>query len=364
MAKRAWRRAQIGWPRAQKKEALKRIITGGSFIALIYLVGLFSVPVCYGRVDAVISGKTMGTTYHITLVGGGVVDAVELKQNIDLRLEEINRIFSTYDPESEISRFNRLAKVNQGFGISGEFYQVMVTAKKIHTLSRGAWDGTLLPLIKLWGFGPGRSVHRIPAPHLIRQKLSQVGFQKIRLLENRALSKTDGAVSLDLSSIAKGYGVDQIAELIRRTGIPDFLVEIGGEIFAAGKRKDGKPWRVGVNLPIPGAPLNQVYKVLAISDQAFATSGDYRNFFKDGGRLYSHILDPRTGYPVRNGVVSVSVVAGDCTLADGLATAIMVMGVEKGMALVNRLEKVECMIIVMEGKEKLGDHYSKGFIVE
>jgi thiamine biosynthesis lipoprotein len=171
-------------------------------------------------------------------------------------------------------------------------------------------------------------------------------------------------VTLDLSSIAKGYGVDQVAELMRQAGFVDFLVEIGGEVFAAGVRSDGRPWRVGINRPKADARIDEVYQIVSLQDRAFATSGDYRNFFLQDGVRYSHIIDPKTGRPVGNGVVSVSIVADNCTLADGLATAVMVMGAQKGLALINRLAGVQGLITVELPDGSLQDHPSEGIRLE
>ena len=149
--------------------------------------------------------------------------------------------------------------------------------------------------------------------------------------------------------------------LIRTNGIENFLVEIGGEVFASGLRKDGKQWRIGINRPQKDAPYDQVFKVLTLQDKAFATSGDYRNYFEIDGKRFSHILDPNNGYPVTNGVVSVSIMSDTCTFADGLATAVMVLGPEKGLKLVNSLDNTECLIVVQKNGA-LNDYYSKGFV--
>jgi thiamine biosynthesis lipoprotein len=161
--------------------------------------------------------------------------------------------------------------------------------------------------------------------------------------------------------VAKGYGVDAVVTLIQREGFTDFLVEVGGEVFASGVRLDGGQWRIGINRPEAGAPAEQVYKVVRLQDRAFATSGDYRIFFEKNGHRFSHVIDPRTGYPVANGVVSVSVTAPTCAQADGLATALMVMGVEEGLELVNSLMDVDCLMVVRDAGGKLVDHFSANF---
>jgi thiamine biosynthesis lipoprotein len=287
-----------------------------------------------------------------------------LQEKIDRRLHEINQSMSPYLADSEISRFNRFREVGAEFPISEDFLRVMQLAARIHKLSAGAWDGTVNAVVDLWGFGRAGRRDSKPAAQAVAALLNDVGFDKIEIRDSGALIKRQAGVSLDLSSIAKGYGVDQVAEVVRRAGFTDFLVEIGGEIYAAGVRPDGRPWRIGINRPKTDARFDEVYRVVALQDQAFATSGDYRNFFVENGVRYSHIIDPQTGYPVANGVVSVSILADNCTLADGLATAVMVMGAEKGLSLINRLDGVHGLIVVESADGTLTDHPSSAFRLE
>jgi thiamine biosynthesis lipoprotein len=194
--------------------------------------------------------------------------------------------------------------------------------------------------------------------------MQNIGFNLIQIEDPHFLVKNLASVTLDLNAIAKGFAVDEISELLAAAGFENHLVEIGGEVYAAGVRADGKNWRVGINRPRKDAAFNEVYKAVSIANRAFATSGDYRNFFEIDGVRYSHVIDPRSGYPVSNGVVSVSIIADNCTLADGLATAIMVMGAEKGVQLANRLDNVECFIVVENPDGRLLDFYSPGFARE
>ena len=333
------------------------------FCRFLVIVCLF-VAGCDAKREHTLTGRTMGTTYTVKVVTGYFGSVSGLPEKIDRRLDQINHSMSPYLRDSEISRFNRFQEVGVEFPISKDFLRVMQQAARIHALSEGAWDGTVNPLVDLWGFGrTGRADHR-PPPEKIAALLGDIGFQKIEVRDSGALVKRQAAVSLDLSSIAKGYGVDQVADEVRRAGFSAFLVEIGGEVYAAGARPDGRPWRVGINRPKTDARFDDVYKVVSLKDQAFATSGDYRNFFVEDGVRYSHIIDPRTGYPVRAGVVSVSILADDCTLADGLATAVMVMGVEKGLALINRLDHVEGLIVTELADGSLRDHFSEGLRLE
>jgi len=325
---------------------------------------LFASIDCEARQEYLIQGRTMGTFYQVKVVSGDFQGISGLKEKIEKRLDEINRSMSTYLPESEISRFNGFEQTGAKFKISDDFYQVMQVAEKVYQLSDGAWDGTVNPLVDLWGFGRKGLKTVIPAKAEIMRLRASVGFHNIEILSPGALIKKRTQITLDLSSIAKGYGVDVVAGVLRTEGYENFLVEIGGEVFAAGLRKDGGQWRIGINRPRQDAALNAVYKVVNLQDKAFATSGDYRNFFEADGIRYSHVINPNTGYPVANGVVSVSILAGDCVLADALATAMMVMGAEKGLELINRLEDVEGLIVVEKSDGTLVDYSSVGFQAE
>ncbi|MGA8178716.1 MAG: FAD:protein FMN transferase, partial [Desulfobacterales bacterium] len=335
---------------------LKYLQTILLFLFLLLLVG------CGLKKEVAFSGKTMGTTYHIKVVAGMFTPTANLQKKIDARLEDINESMSTFRKDSEISRFNIDQKVGDKFKISDDFYNVLTVAKTIYEETGGAWDGTVKPLVDLWGFGNGKIRQTVPEKSQINALLSAVGFNNIEISPDHYLVKKKASIFLDLASIAKGYGVDQVAALIRDNGINNFLVEIGGEVFASGFRKDGKKWRIGINRPQENAPFNQVYKVVDIHDKGFATSGDYRNFFEVHRKRFSHIIDPRNGYPVDNRVVSVSILADTCTFADGLATAVMVLGDKKGLDLVNQLESTECFIVTQTKSGALVDHYSKGFL--
>ncbi|MBF0572438.1 MAG: FAD:protein FMN transferase [Desulfamplus sp.] len=344
------------------------------------------------------TGNTMGTTYHIKVVmqidkasgnndkNNNKITSSMLHDLIKEKLKQVNQSMSVYIKDSEISIFNRSYK-GESIKISPEFHGVMITAQKLYTMTKGAWDGTVKPLVDLWGFGtkdqqfalkqertnynlPPNSTE--PSSKTIKAYLQNIGFNQIIISGETVksgdkifgtLEKKNNAVNLDLGSIAKGFGVDAVAQFLKSQGYSNFLVEIGGEIFASGEKKEGNPWIVGISNPIKGenpykstkydldkeqSEINQVYHALPLKNKALATSGDYRNFRIINGKTYSHIINPTTGYPVDNGVVSVSVIADNCTFADGLATALMVMGHEKGIELVNTLENVECLIIVQE----------------
>lgn len=340
-----------------------RIITRHGFTLLAVLVATWLLSACQPQRELTLTGKTMGTTYHIKVVTGPFASAKRLQRKIDARLSAINRSMSTFDPTSEISRFNAIKSADETISPSADFLNVLQVAGELYRLTEGAWDGTLDPLITLWGFGRKGTMSQVPDDERIREALAHVGFDRIRIDPFGLLGKQDPAVTLDLASIAKGYGVDAIARQLGDMAFTDFLVEIGGEVYARGHRKDGKPWRVGINRPDKQAAFTDVYRAVPLTDRAMATSGDYRIFFEIGDRSYSHILDPRTGWPVTSGVVSATVVAANCTVADGLATALMVMGPQKGLSLVDRLPAVECLIVVRQPDGKLTDYPSSGFVL-
>ena len=327
------------------------------FFAIFFLIG------CNNKKEIFISGITMDTTYHVKLITHGTINQADIKKKIDLCLEAINRSMSTYINNSEISKFNKLNSTDEKFYISSEFMFVICLAEKIYKLSEGAWDGTIKPLIKLWGFDDQIKKKAIPSATEIKNLLLKTGFEYILIAEdNGYLKKRMGSITLDLASIAKGYAVDQVAGLIKSLNIENFLVEIGGEVYASGVRKDEKPWRVGINTPGKKALFDQIYKVVPLKNKALATSGDYRNYFEYNGKTYSHLLNPKTGYPVNSNIVSVSVIADTCGLADGLATAVMILDRSKGIELINSIDNTECLIITKDKNGKLTDYYSNGFL--
>jgi thiamine biosynthesis lipoprotein len=328
-------------------------------ILTVFLIGITAG--CNFQKEMLFSGETMGTTYHVKVVTSLFHSAGSLQSQIDERLREVNRSMSTFQPDSEISRFNALKNAGDALAVSNDFFKVMETAKRLYRITGGALDGTVMPLVDLWGFGPDGFTGKVPDKTDIEHCLESVGFSGIELKQGKLLVKSRAGIQLDLAAIAKGYGVDALTALLLARGYDNFLVEVGGEVFAEGVRKDGKKWRVGINRPREDAAFNDVYHVVALAGKAMATSGDYRNFFDVSGRHYSHIIDPRTGYPVTNGVVSASVVADNCTLADGLATAMMVMGPEKAVALADQMEGVSCLVVVRGADGSFTDYKSNGF---
>lgn len=317
-------------------------------MALLAFISLF-LPVCTSPEAFDIKGTTMGTGYSVLVADApsGVRSRVE--RDIASRLEDINSLLSAYRPDSEISRFNFLTDTGTPSPVSQDFQAVLQISTHVHELTDGAFDPTVKPLIDVWGVGadpPHQHGRRPPPTRLVQAALDSIGLQKIDVSLPGHILKTASGVRLDFGGVAKGYAVDQVAGILQKQGIKNFLVDIGGDILASGKNPTGEHWRVGVNLPDPDAGLEEVLMVLCIKDRAVATSGDYRRHFIHEGLLYGHVLDPRTGYPVNNEVASVTVIAETAAFADALATGLMVLGAAAGLELVDRLSEVEALFIL------------------
>lgn len=296
-----------------------------------------------------LSGRTMGTTYSVKYVQDNAessISGAELQSKLDQRLVEINQLMSTYIPDSELSLLNK-APANQAFPISAETRDVILEALRISKLSDGALDITVGPLVNLWGFGPDNKPDNIPSSEQIQSVKAVIGADKFVLEANRVI-KEDAGVYIDLSTIAKGYGVDELATILEDYGINNYLVEIGGEMRVSGTKQNNKDWLVAIEKPI--STERAVQRIIAIGDNAIASSGDYRIYFEENGVRYSHLIDPTTFYPIQHNLVSVSVVASSTMEADGLATALIVMGADKGRQLAER-EGIAALFITKEGTE-------------
>lgn len=298
---------------------------------------------CQPAEPILLSGNTMGTTYSVKIIDP--VDGDQLAQQIETRLLEINDLMSTYLPNSEISRINRLV-VGDSLPISKENMAMLALSQMLYEQSGGKFDVTIGPLVALWGFGPDPIQTAVPPEDEIAAALALLGIHALEV--NDAVLTKSKPVMIDFSAIAKGYGVDELARLVEEAGAANYLVEIGGELRAKGVNQSGLVWRIGIEkpdvrerVPFTSVPLNNL---------AMATSGDYRNYFEVDGVRYSHTIDPTTGYPIRHNVVSVTVLAETTTLADGYATAIDVMGAEAGLELANR-HNLSVFVILRSGSD-------------
>ena len=303
-----------------------------------------------------IHGKTMGTSYSIRIVPSIdlQINKEEIQFGLDSLLTEIDRQMSTYRLDSEISIFNSLNK-NEAIHISDEFAIVLKRAIYWGEITKGAFDVSVLPSILLWRKGkPDREYPdqwEPPTDLESVMEMVKVDFKKINLNRNN-LIKSFLDQMIDLNAIAKGWGVDQLFEYMRDAGMKNFMVEIGGEVRTIGKNNKGSHWKIGIDKPMIGTvPGEQIYSVVSISNQAMATSGNYRNFKEYENITYSHIINPRTGRPTQSNIASVTVVAPNCMDADALATALNVMEVEEGLELVESLDGFEAFWIIKENEE-------------
>jgi thiamine biosynthesis lipoprotein len=274
----------------------------------------------------------MGTSYTVELAAP-IGDAVRtgLKELIEVELAAINQSMSTYDPRSELSAFNRRQDFRWVPASTG-LLEVLVNASRISTSTQGAFDVTVGPLVDLWGFGPEYRARRVPNDAVIERVRESVDYRHVQIDPSAgAIRKRHSRTQVDLCAIAKGYGVDRVAMVLDRHGIHDYLVEIGGELRARGTTAAGRRWQVGIERPVEGKHV--LGEIVALENRAIATSGTTEDFFEQDGRHYSHIIDPMTGRPVEHPAMAASVVADTTMEADAWATALVVLGSERGYSL-------------------------------
>ena len=286
----------------------------------------------------------MGTTYHVTVPGArGDDDRRRAQRCIADVLQSVNEHLSTYSDSSEISQFNRSNGTDWSV-VSSALFAVIAAAQRVSVETDGAFDITVGPLLRLWGFGPQSALQPArevapPDPEFIHDAQASVGYRwlELRTEPDRAVRKLRAPLELDVNGIAPGYAVDRISGCLSRIGLPDHLVEIGGEVRAMGAREDGRAWQVAVEVPVAGE--RRAYAGLQLSNLAVSTSGSYRDQRRlTDGRVVSHTMDPRTGEPVTHGVVSVTVVHPRTMLADAYSTALLVLGPEEGYALAEAMD--------------------------
>ncbi len=294
------------------------------FVWLLILSGCSSDP---EKQVLSVSGATMGTTYTVKWVSSTPDSVVRVGDKLEQSLLAVNQAMSTYIADSELSRFNR---EGSGYGtqVSAGLFEVLQLAQDISESTQGAFDVTVGPLVNLWGFGPDGRVTHAPEQAQIDEARQRVGYQHLQLDAQTLRATKDADLYVDLSAIAKGYGVDELARVMEHEGIDSYLVEIGGELRARGLKPDGSGWRIAIESPVDGG--REVQRVITVHETGVATSGDYRNYFQEEGVRFSHTLDPLTGRPITHQLASVTVLSPTCAEADALATALTVMGDERG----------------------------------
>ncbi len=300
-----------------------------------------------------LEGPTMGTTYHIVYVADAVAD---LQAGVDSVLAAVNASLSTYIPTSTISVINQSAN---GALLDEPMRVNFLKSAEVWLKSKGAFDPTVGPLVNAWGFGFQKMSAEVDS-NLIDSLKKHVGWEKLRI-SGDSLLKESGVV-IDFSAIAKGYGVDRVALYLEQRGIKNYIVEIGGELRAAGTKAKGFDWIAGIEKPVEDQTGTQraLQLSLPLKDRSMATSGNYRNFYEFEGKKYAHTIHPKTGYPAMSNLLSASVIASDCMTADAFATACMVMGFEAAKELIETDDAFEAVLIYSDEQGKLQQYISPG----
>ncbi|HOV60586.1 MAG TPA: FAD:protein FMN transferase [Candidatus Hydrogenedentes bacterium] len=316
----AWTRE---FPRRDGREARTWTVLAVALVLALTACGRASAPGHPTQV-ATFSGTVMGTDYHVTLIlPRPDFDTRAASRAVEDALNRVDLLMSTYKPDAELSRFNAHRDTTP-FPVSPETVEVITIAQRVSEMSDGAFDITVGPLVRAWGFGPD-PYEGPPSGETIAGLLKRVGWRNLRL-EGQSLVKTCPELECDLSAIAKGYAVDLAALALENLGVANYLVEVGGEVRTHGHNRDNRPWRIGIEAPITGE--RQVRAVALLSGMSLASSGNYRNFHEVDGKRLGHTIDPRSGRPVENGPDAVSVARDSCAWADALATALMAMPFE------------------------------------
>ncbi len=307
-----------------------------------------------------LQGKTMGTTYQVTYADP---QKRNLQEEIDAKLVEVNKGVNTYDPSSLISQFNQAeeqVEIDPSEAIGQHFMKNLELARRVYQTSGGDFDPTVMPLVNYWGFGydGSKKITEVDSSK-VDSLLQYIGMNKV-IYDEPFLSKENAGVQIDFSACAKGYGVDEVARLLESKGIDHYLIDIGGEVRGKGMSSRGDEWRLGINTPKEGTALDDYELIVKLSDFALATSGNYRNFYEVNGVKYSHTINPNTGFPERNTLLSASVFAGDCMTADAYATAFMVMGLERAYDLANQVDDIEALFIYGDESGEMQVKYTAG----
>lgn len=293
-----------------------------------------------------LAGPTMGTAYRVSLPKRLSTDETDaVRAGVEAALDRVDALMSTYRSDSELSRINT-AGAGEWIDTAPDTGTVMAEALRAGSVSGGAFDVTVGPLVDLWGFGPGDG-GGVPSDETIADASTLTGLDALQFEPARGIAKSRNGLRVDLSGVAKGHAVDLVAGYLEGQGFDSFLIDVGGELKVSGRKADGTFWRIGIERPEPGK--RQVQRVVAMDSGAVATSGDYRNFFERDGRRYSHTIDPRSGRPVDHALSAVSVIAESAMTADSLSTALMVMGPEEGLALAERLDLPALFLLRSDG---------------
>lgn len=325
-----------------------------NFLYLLFIISVFSFIKCGKSENRWQSdnGQMHGTFYNIVYSHD-----INLKKEIEYVMRQTDTSLSIFLENSIISRIN---KGDTDVKLDSLFIDVFDKGKEIYEITDGAFDITAATLINAWGFGSEKTDNN--STNAIKAIMAHVGYDKVLRQGDRII--IDDSVKLNVNAIAKGYSVDRVAQFLENNDIANYMVEIGGEVRVAGKNSQNKIWKIGIDKPENDNNITtnrEVQAVLSIGEGAVATSGNYRQYYVKDGRCYSHIIDPKTGYPVQHNLLSVTVLAEDCITADAFATAFMVLGYEKSTEIINKLDYIEAYFILSETDKTYRIEYSKGF---
>ncbi len=339
----------FGW--AQPNRRVKSVKTS-SFL-LIFFSFLALLTACDTSPNSelwTIQGQVMGTYYNVKLAPNSTAKLEALNSKVQATLNNIDQLMSTYRSDSEITKINQ-ALVGHCTPVSPKTQSVIRQAQTISQASNGSFDITVGPLVDIWGFGPKKSNDTLPSTEEVKRAFDQVGYQAIRILEisGKPCVIKDKPREIDLSSIAKGFAVDVLVETLVKEGFTSFLIELGGEIWAQGLKPDGSPWRIAIEMP--DTQMQMASHVIEVDRMGVATSGDYRNFFTYNGKKYSHTIDTKTGFPVQNGIASVTIILPSVALADAWATALLASPLKQAKELVEK-NKFQAVFI---GRSETGE---------
>jgi thiamine biosynthesis lipoprotein len=329
-----------------------RFIPATRWLAAISFLfcGVFLLTACEQK-PVQFTGETMGSSYHITVVDlPDGQTAVALEKDIAALLSDAHARLTTYDPASELNQFNQ-APVGEWLTLSPILHEALMLSFEASVLTAGAFDPTVASLVNLWGFGPGKRTDTVPTDADIAKAQAQIGYAALELEAYEKRARKTRAITLDLSGMGHGYGADLVASYLDNKGVKNYLAEVAGESRTKGQRPGGGSWRLAIETPV--AMQGEIFQALYLDNIGIATSGDYRNYFEKDGVRYSHTIDPKTGRPITHNLASVTVLDESAARADALATALLVLGMEKGKLLADSMA-IPAFFIVRDGENFRG----------
>jgi len=329
--------------KSERKTWLKALVLALVIVGVVIIVRQQHTPPYQHN-----TGFVFGTVYNITYQSDK-----NLQDDINAELKKVDNALSTFNKNSIISRINR----NENVEVNQMFIDVFTLAEQVSEQTDGAFDITVMPLVNVWGFGFKNNIQ--PTDAVIDSLRQLIGYKKVSI-KGKRLVKADKRIMIDCAAIAKGYGSDAVARLLKNRGVKNFMVEIGGEVVTCGINEQRLPWRIGVTKPTDDS-LNtnqELQTVLNVTDKAMATSGNYRNFYYKNGKKYAHTIDPNTGRPVQHNILSATVLADECATADAYATSFMVLGLDKAKAVLMRHPELMAYFIYSDNKGKNAVWYS------